>query len=95
MIVAGRAPGLGGQHGYVLADRTITRGGPSAWPRAPVDAYHEFGADRIVAEKNAGGEMVRLTIHTVENRVPVKLVSASRGKRTRAEPVAALYEGLG
>ena len=90
IIVAGRSSD---RQGYVLADRTITRGGPRAWARAAVDAYHEFGADRIVAEKNNGGEMVELTIHTVDDKVPVKLVSASRGKRTRAEPVASLYEG--
>jgi hypothetical protein len=62
------------------------------WPQAALDAYYEFDANRIVAEKNNGGEMVRLTIKTVDPNVPVKLVTASRGKRVRAEPVAALYE---
>ncbi len=94
VIVCGTGAGShASKHGYVLADRTITRGGPRAWARAAVDAYHEFSADRIVAEKNAGGEMVEMTIRTVDETVPVKLVTASRGKRTRAEPVAALYEG--
>lgn len=94
IIVAGHdgKPG-NARNGYVLADRTITRGGPRAWAQAAVDAFHEWQADRIVAEKNQGGEMVELTIHTVDPNVPVKLVSASRGKRTRAEPIAALYEG--
>jgi len=91
VVVVGR--GHRDQFGYVLEDRTITRGGPRAWARAAVEAYHEHRADRIVAEKNAGGEMVELTIHTVDPDVPVKLVSASRGKRVRAEPVASLYEG--
>ncbi len=91
VIVAGR--GHYDRQAYVLADQTITRGGPRAWARAAVDAYHEHKADRIIAEKNAGGEMVELTIHTVDAAVPVKLVNASRGKRTRAEPVASLYEG--
>lgn len=94
IIVAGHSPGSPlRRHGYVLDDRTSMRGGPRAWARAAVDAYHDWKADRIVAEKNAGGEMVELTIHTVDPTVPVKLVTASRGKRTRAEPVAALYEG--
>ena len=79
--------------GYVLADQTTTSGGPRAWARAAVDAYHRFEADRIVAEKNFGGEMVRITIHTVDPTVPVKLVNSSQGKRIRAEPVASLYEG--
>ncbi len=82
-----------GKYGYVLEDRTQIRGGPRAWARAAVDAYHDHKADRIVAEKNNGGEMVELTIKTVDPMVPVKLVSASRGKRVRAEPIAALYEG--
>lgn len=78
-------------HGYVLADDSL-RGSPAAWARAAVAAYHLHGADRIVAESNNGGEMVELVIHSVDPTVPVKLVTASRGKQTRAEPVAAQYE---
>ena len=55
-------------------------------------AYHTYAADRIVAETNNGGDMVELTIRTVDEGVAYKAVHASRGKRTRAEPVAALYE---
>jgi phage terminase large subunit-like protein len=76
--------------GYVLDDRT-QRGGPKAWAAASVDAYHDWDADRIVAESNNGGEMVELTIKGYDATVPVRLVTASRGKRTRAEPIAALY----
>ena len=36
--------------------------------------------------------MVAHTLRTVDSNVPVKLVHASRGKRTRAEPIAAMYE---
>ena len=43
-------------------------------------------------EANQGGDMVRHTLHTVESQVPIKAVHATRGKRTRAEPVSALYE---
>lgn len=89
--VDGRA--LLDRRGYVLADRTVTRGGPRAWAQAAVDAYHEFKADKIVAEKNNGGEMVEIMLKTIDPAVPVKLVSAARGKRTRAEPIASLYEG--
>lgn len=92
IVVAGRDRGrdLAGR-GYVLADRTL-KAGPDKWAREAVKAYHEFQADCIVAEKNFGGAMVEHTIRTVDPRVPVKLVSASRGKAVRAEPVAALYE---
>lgn len=78
-------------HGYTLDDLSL-RGSPDAWGRAAVTAYHRHRADLVVAEANQGGEMVRHVIHTVDPNVPVKLVHASRGKHTRAEPIAALYE---
>lgn len=78
-------------HGYILADRSI-RGGPPEWGRAVVNAYHEYKADRVVAETNFGGAMVENTIKSVDSSVSYKAVHASRGKVIRAEPVAALYE---
>lgn len=78
-------------HGYVLADRTC-RETPDGWAQRAVHAYHEHGAGLIVAEGNQGGEMVSHTIRTVDPRIPVRIVHASRGKVARAEPVAALYE---
>ena len=76
---------------YVLADRT-TDGTPAKWAAAAVNAYHEWSAGLIVAEKNQGQEMVRYTIHTVDPDVPVKLVSAVRSKLDRAQPISALFE---
>lgn len=82
-------------HGYVLADRTCHLS-PDGWARRAVQAYQEFNADRIVAEKNYGGDMVEHTIRTAARdmglSVPVTVITATRGKRQRAEPVAALYE---
>jgi phage terminase large subunit-like protein len=78
-------------HAYVLADRSL-RDAPAAWGRAVVRAYHEFAADRIVAEENFGGEMVRFVIRAADPGARVRGVSASRGKVLRAEPVSALYE---
>lgn len=78
-------------HGYVLADGSL-RASPMAWAGAAVALYHAWRADRIVAESNNGGEMVAAVIHAVDPSVPVTLVTASRGKQTRAEPVSAMYE---
>lgn len=89
LIVVGKGHSDG--HGYVIADRTVDRGGPAVWGQAAVDAYHEFEADSIVAETNNGGEMVELVIKAVDPSVSFVDVKASRGKRTRAEPVATLY----
>lgn len=88
IVVAGK--GVDG-HGYVLADLTC-RLSPDGWARRAVNAYHEFRADRIVAEVNNGGDMVERTIRTVDRHVSYKAVHATRGKRVRAEPVAALDE---
>lgn len=81
-------------HGYVLADISLeaTQSTPDAWARQAVRAYHEFDANCIVAEANQGGEMVRHTINTVDPTVPVILVHATKAKKTRAEPVVALFE---
>ena len=79
------------KQGYILADRTC-KASPDSWARRAVDAYHEFKADRIVAERNQGGDMVEHTIRTVERKIPYRSVIAKRGKFVRAEPVAALYE---
>lgn len=93
IIVAGvgRPVGADADHGYVLADGSgdFT---PDGWARAAVNLYRMLRADRIVAETNFGGQMVASTIRTVDPSAAVEMVSASRGKLVRAEPVAALYE---
>ena len=77
---------------FVLADRTVKGASPAEWARAAIAAMEEFEADRLVAEVNQGGEMVRQVIRAVDPMVPFTSVHASRGKVVRAEPVAALYE---
>lgn len=77
--------------GYVLADYS-GRYSPDEWAKKAVHAYREFAADAIVAERNYGGDMVLSTLKTVDSKLPVKLVTATRGKVIRAEPIAALYE---
>jgi len=88
IVVAGL--GIDGR-GYVLADRTCKLS-PDGWGRRAVAAYHEFEADRIVAERNFGGAMVEHVIRTVDRGISYKEVTASRGKVARSEPIAALYE---
>jgi len=78
-------------HGYVLEDLS-GRYTPNGWALQAARAYRRHSADRIVAEANFGGEMVEATIRAVDPRLPVTMVTASRGKLVRAEPVMALYE---
>ncbi len=77
--------------GYVPEDLS-GRHSPDAWARRAIDAYRRHLADALVAEVNQGGDLVIQTLRTVDPTVPVRAVRASRGKRSRAEPVAALYE---
>lgn len=92
IVVVGLARDKDGYaQGYVLEDGTC-RGQPEEWARKAVSLYRSWSADKIIAEKNQGGEMVESTIRAVDRAVPVKLVHASRGKVVRAEPISALYE---
>lgn len=76
--------------GYVLADGSGVYK-PNEWARAALTLYHNYKADRIIAEANQGGEMVEEVISAQNPHVPVALVKASRGKYVRAEPVSAIY----
>lgn len=79
--------------GYVLDDRTC-RLAPAGWGRRAVQAALDWEADDIVVETNFGGDMASATIRdaalAMGISIPVKIVTASRGKRVRAEPVSAL-----
>jgi len=76
----------------VLADASVERASPEKWARAVANAARAWGADRVVAEANQGGAMVRAVLQAADQMLPVKAVHASKGKVARAEPVAALYE---
>jgi phage terminase large subunit-like protein len=89
MIVAGLAPD---RRVFILADLSRQGETPLGWVLRAVAAMKEFGADCLVAEVNNGGEMIETMIRQVDANVAFRAVRASRGKFTRAEPVAALYE---
>lgn len=76
----------------VLEDCSVQGVGPLGWARAAVSAMEKWGADRLVAEVNQGGDMVETVLRQIDALVPVTKVHASKGKVARAEPVAALYE---
>jgi len=94
IVVAGVTEGSD-PHAYILADCTVS-GSPNEWGNAALTAFNVWKADRAVAEANQGGAMVEFVLGTVardnKQKMPIKLVHASRGKQTRAEPVSALYE---
>lgn len=89
IIVAGlRADNIA----VILADHSAEKASPETWARAVAGAAEKWSADRVVAEANQGGDMVKSVLHAANIALPVRLVHASRGKAARAEPVAALYE---
>jgi predicted phage terminase large subunit-like protein len=88
IVVAGR--GVDGR-GYVIEDCTCKLS-PDGWARMAITAYHRHEADRIVAERNFGGAMVKAVVRSADKSVPYKEVIASRGKSARAEPISALFE---
>lgn len=83
-------------HLYVLEDASGVMS-PNDWATRVVRLYEKYHADCVVAEVNQGGDLVENTIRTVEkslssDRLNYKKVRASRGKVSRAEPVAAMVE---
>lgn len=79
--------------GYVLEDASMN-GGPAEWGREVANAHARWRGDRVVAEKNFGGDMVRFVLLEADKTLPVTVTTSSRGKAIRAEPVAALYEPM-
>ena len=77
--------------GYILADLSCKES-PDGWARIVSTAYEKYKADRVIAEKNQGGDMVERIVRSVNPNIAYKGVVAKQGKKLRAEPIAALYE---
>lgn len=76
---------------YLLEDAS-GRFAPEVWGRRACELLGKWQGDRIVGERNFGGDMVRAVIQSHDRHAPYREVVASRGKVLRAEPIAALYE---
>ena len=87
IIGAGRT----GDDYYTVADESI-QGSPTTWATAAITLYHRLKADCIIGEGNNGGEMIETVIKQIDQTVNYKMVHASRGKATRAEPISAIHE---
>lgn len=76
---------------FVLEDASV-RGKPTDWARAGIAAMERWGAEKLVAEVNQGGDLIEGVLRQIDPLVPFKALRATRGKSARAEPVAALYD---
>lgn len=88
LVLAGLLPD---GRAYVLDDWS-GRHSPAEWGQRVVDSYFKHKVDRVVVETNKGGDLVTRVLQTISPHIAIKHVHATRGKITRAEPVAALYE---
>jgi len=80
-------------HGYLLEDLS-GRYKPEQWADIVNETYERHKADRVVAEVNYGGDMVRAVLQAKNPNLPFTAVTATRGKVIRAEPISALYEQM-
>ena len=81
-------------HAYVIQDLSV-KFSPTEWATIAVKAFHMHAANRIIVETNIGGDLVENTLRVVDRNVPIRRVTAKRGKLIRGEPVSALYEQNG
>lgn len=77
--------------GYVLADCSL-RANPNDWMEQAIEAYDNWFCDRMVGEVNQGGDLIETLLRTKRMEISFKKVHAAQGKKTRAEPISALYE---
>jgi PBSX family phage terminase large subunit len=77
--------------GYVLEDLS-GKYSPNEWAKVASQAFTNWDADCIVAEKNQGGDMVESVLRSQNATARIKLVTATKGKYVRAEPIYSLYE---
>jgi len=83
------------QHTYILSDLS-DHYSADEWGTRAVTNAHALQAQEIVGETNNGGDLVAFVVRTAAEKLDLpytfRKVTASRGKRTRAEPISAKYE---
>lgn len=77
---------------YLVLEDLTGKYSPDTWAKKAIDAYHRWGADMIVAEKNYGGDLVARNFRNQEWHGRLKTVTSRKGKAIRAEPIVGLYE---
>ncbi len=78
-------------HYYVMSDDSL-QATPEKWARQVKTSFDAHDSDRVIGEVNNGGDLIEANLRTVDQNLPFKKVVATKGKITRAEPIAALYE---
>jgi phage terminase large subunit-like protein len=81
------------EHMYVLKDSSF-HGTPEQWAAEVVRLFDLHKADKIIAESNFGGDMVKSTLQTKRQNLPVDVTHSSKSKYIRAEPISSIYEQM-
>jgi phage terminase large subunit-like protein len=87
IIIIGK--GIDG-HLYVIGDYS-GKYTPEQMARRIMQAYTEKEANIVIGEVNNGGDFIESVLNLVGGGVTYKSVHASKGKATRAEPIAFIY----
>jgi phage terminase large subunit-like protein len=83
---------LGSDYNAYLLDDLSGQMSTNDWAKQAIKAYHRYECNKMIMEKNQGGDLVKTNITSLDNSIRVKLINSSKGKIDRAAPVAALYE---
>ena len=92
VVVGARTRGALSDWRAVVLEDASCHGRPTDWARAAIAAMERWGAERLVAEVNQGGDLIETVLRQIDPLIPFRALRATRGKSARAEPVAALYE---
>ena len=83
--------GKEGKNKYILEDASGIYT-PEQWASEAIRLANKWDADCIVGEKNQGGDMVESVLRSAGWNGRIKLVTATKGKYVRAEPIYTEYE---
>lgn len=89
VVVGARKEDDGQLHAYVLDD-VSGRYDPEQWAALVVETAKLWDADRVVVERNQGGDLVKANLRAAEGGkgLTIRDVTATKGKRLRADPIS-------
>lgn len=92
IVAAGSVRLASGQLIAVILEDLSDQMSPKTWAQESIGLYRRLGAHRLLCERNFGGELVEDNLKDFPGAPPVTMVTVSRGKLIRAEPVHQRYE---
>lgn len=91
VVGASQHKDLSKRQAFILDDLSI-KAKPEVWAASVVAAAKKWDTKHVVVERNQGGDLVRMAIHSVDPSLIIHTVVATKGKDVRAEPVVIAME---